>query len=197
MGRFPAGRRTAAVADDAAGTDPKEDEGKAESKRRKKEAAGEKDADALRVACPADNDTTDGGTAENNKEHWGADAVAKGDAAAMQSGHAQQDDFGDDEAEWQIEMMAEQGNLWEGGPQEIEEKLSQIEAEAHAVEEKEREAEAARERRPQWIEEPSSHKPEKGKNIRMRILKERRRVASRYGDGDTRGSSSYSAVPFL
>ena len=171
------------------GQSPADDGG--ESKRRKKEAADIKNASTPRAAGPANNDAMKGGDAEGDREHGSADAIAKGDAAARRSDQSQPDDFGDDEAEWQIEMMAEQGNLWEGGPQEIEEKLSQIEAEAHAVEEKEREAKAAKERRPLWIEEPQGQRREKGKNLRIRILKERRRVASKYGDGDTRGSSSY------
>ena len=47
------------------------------------------------------------------------------------------DTFDDDAAEWQMEMMeaemnAQQADIWEGHPQEIEELLSQVEAEAHA-----------------------------------------------------------------
>ena len=105
--------------------------------------------------------------------------------------------FDDDMAEWQFDMMeAEmgetQGGMWEGHPQEIEALLSQVEAEAHAEEEEARASEAARERRPLWLDQPSSHKQEKGKNIRIRLLKERRRIASLYGGMNARGNGSHT-----
>ena len=62
----------------------------------------------------------------------------------FQRGQTQRNHFDDAEADWQPELMEEQCNRWEGGPQEIEEKLSQIEAEAHAIEEEERKERAAK-----------------------------------------------------
>ena len=91
-----------------------------------------------------------------------------------------------------MEMMEGQEGLWEGAPHEIEERLSQIEAVAHAKKEKEREEEAAREKRPKWTATPSSHKQETGRSIRKRMLKERRKGCIKIWRWDLKGKQLLS-----
>ena len=95
-----------------------------------------------------------------------------------------------DETDWQMDLMEEQGEDWaapgpptDDDPDSQAAEVSRIEDAAHALEEEERDSRARKERRPAWTGKPSSHgKQEQGKSIRKRILRERRKVASRYGD---------------
>ena len=103
-----------------------------------------------------------------------------------------------------MDLMEEQGEEWDrperridDDPESQEAEVARIEAEAHALEEDERDTRARKEKRPWWTGKLGSHgKQEQGRSIRKRILRERRKVASRYGDGTSRGSGGYvPAVP--
>ena len=93
-------------------------------------------------------------------------------------------------------MMAGEQEEWNEGPQESEDRMNRIIAEAQAKEEEERKVKAEKERRPLWIEGSDSPQAERGKSIRIRILKERRRIASLYGV-EKRGSGNYKFQLFV
>ena len=128
--------------------------------RRRNDATSEEEVSTPKGERPTSRSADERATAAgSSKEQEKKDSVTKNDEGKNQSSRAQRNHFDDEEADWQSELMEEQGNMWEGGPQEIEEKLSQIEAEAHAIEEEERKAKAAKERRPRWLNEPSGRRP--------------------------------------
>ena len=76
--------------------------------------------------------------------------------------------------------------------------MAEIEDAAHALEEEERNDRARKERRPAWTGKPSSHgKQEQGRSIRKRITKERRKVASRFGNSRATVNGGHTFQMFL